>query len=180
MLKKTLLGLAIVAGTAFGAEAGSVYASGYQDIVGGSPDATRADPTNALGAADGLFYELGRGGEIVLTFGTLFTSPGKVWEVTYGSTVQHHESVDLYGSLDGTNYVSIGSIDNTTAKGGGVFTFTGKFNYLKFADTTTFAGSNGFDIDSVSVAAVPVPAAGLLLGGALAGFAALRRRASKA
>lgn len=135
---------------------------------------------NALGAADGVFYELGRGGEIVLTFGTLFTSPGKVWEVTFGSTQNHPESADLFGSVDGTNYVSIGSIDNTTAKGGGVFTFTGKFNYLKFADTTTFAGSNGFDIDSVSVAAVPVPAAGLLLGGALAGFAALRRRASKA
>jgi hypothetical protein len=56
-----------------------------------------------------------------------------------------------------------------------IVTTAGSYN-LVFAASPTDAGSVGGLIDNVSIAAVPVPAGGLLLLGALGGLAALRRR----
>ena len=54
------------------------------------------------------------------------------------------------------------------------FTATGSSMLLTFASQD--AGSWGMALDDVSIAAVPAPAGGLLLLGALGGLAALRRR----
>jgi hypothetical protein len=45
-----------------------------------------------------------------------------------------------------------------------------------FFDATSVSDSYGGFIDDIKVSAVPVPAAGFLLFGALGGLAALRRR----
>jgi hypothetical protein len=57
-----------------------------------------------------------------------------------------------------------------------VFTVTTAGDYTLFFDATGRPESLGGLIDGVSIAAVPVPAGGLLLLGALGGLAALRRR----
>jgi hypothetical protein len=58
------------------------------------------------------------------------------------------------------------------------FTVTTAGDYSLFFDATGVPESLGGLIDGVSLAAVPVPAGGLLLIGALGGLAALRRRKS--
>ena len=61
------------------------------------------------------------------------------------------------------------------------------FEYIKLVDATLneFGRSgttsfDGFDVDSVSVAPVPLPAAGLMLLAGLGGFGVMRRRQKKA
>ena len=57
------------------------------------------------------------------------------------------------------------------------FVYDGSGDFLFFADTSgTSSDQGGPVLDNVSLAAVPLPAGGLLLLGALGGFAALRRR----
>jgi len=57
------------------------------------------------------------------------------------------------------------------------FVYDGSGNFLYFADASGTRKDNGGPVlDNVTLAAVPVPAAGLLLLGALGGLAALRRR----
>ncbi|MGX0978396.1 hypothetical protein ACSSVY_004136 [Roseovarius sp. MBR-51] len=77
---------------------------------------------------------------------------------------------------------------NTETFGNPVFTFDGIFDTVRLTDLTlalfggnpsnlsTQAATGGFDVDAISVSAVPLPAAGFLLVGALGGLAALRRR----
>jgi len=58
-----------------------------------------------------------------------------------------------------------------------IFTYDGSGDYLSFADTSgTDNDQGGPVLDNVVLSAVPLPAGGLLLLGALGGFAALRRR----
>ena len=56
------------------------------------------------------------------------------------------------------------------------FTFTATATSMTLTFASQDAGSWGMALDDVSIAAVPVPAGGLLLLGALAGLAGLRRR----
>ena len=57
------------------------------------------------------------------------------------------------------------------------FTYDGKGDYLFFADTSGTPNDQGGPVlDNVKLSAVPLPAGGLLLLGALGGIAALRRR----
>jgi hypothetical protein len=81
----------------------------------------------------------------------------------------------LAGSVTGPGSVpltAVGTWTQITAMF--VITKTGDYN-LRFAAGGTNNSLGGF-IDNVSIAAVPVPAAGFLLFGALGGLAALRRR----
>lgn len=190
-LKLLALGVAFAA-TSGAANAAVYYADKVIDDNRGTCTASptrcaeddRLDPTNALGAPDGSFYALGFGGDLTVGFAqALFTAVQKVvtFEVTFGSVpaAGHFEAVDVFSVLNGIE-TALGRITNVN--GGGAVQSNGAFEYIKLVDATNdeFPGGttsfDGFDVDSVKIAPVPLPAAGgmLLLG--MAGMAALRRR----
>jgi hypothetical protein len=179
-----------------GAEVASATTVHATSITVGSTTVTtqtsttnRGDLGNALGASDATqnpfsgFYSLGIGGSAVFGFDTNFGAPGAVLEVTSGSRSGHLETllVEAFNILTGA-WENLGSIDNQGPTGLTLAVSlplqTGAtYSLLRLTDTSPFAaGRDGWDIDSISVSAVPVPAAGLLLIGALGGLAALRRR----
>lgn len=143
---------------------------------------------NALEAADGSFYSLGLGGDLTLGFGRTFSGATeiRVSEVThsYVNLARYREAVDLFAMFQG-NATRIGRLSNVEALGGGVLTYTGAFDSLRFVDVTgeAFPGSpsaDGFDIDAVGLVsyptAVPLPASGATLVGALGLMGMVRRR----
>jgi hypothetical protein len=183
MLKKIVLLSILSIGFAFSnmASASLIYASSVQSSTVGTAQGTSngRDNINSLfGAVDGTFYELGRGGNVVLLFGNptgqLFSKHGFITEVTFGNASDHPESVDIFVGLNGV-FTFAQSILNTGSQAGIQFFFDGPFDSMKIVDTTTFTGSGGFDIDSVAVKSVPEPAGILLLGAGLA-LIGLRKR----
>jgi hypothetical protein len=184
------LALAAVAATGLttlpAAAATLTYATAVEDFsqgldaLGNPVSALRSDPTAALGAPDGAFVALGFGGSITLSFGTLFGSPGAVIEITNLSRDTYIETADVFGITEGGMEVLLASITNATATTE-IF-FAGIYAAMKIVDTTTdlfpTIGSvrDGFDLDAVGVTAIPLPAGGLLLIGALGGLVVLRRR----
>jgi hypothetical protein len=167
----------------------------------------RNNPVNALGAPNGKFLSLGltsstgaNPGFAVFDFGKVFTGPGFVFETTFNCAVSgqtcagHREQVEVWVGTDyafGSNDIADvfddftklpGLIGNADAQGGASFMFSGAFRYLALVDRSGAlnAGSvDGFDVDAVGVAPVPVPAALPLMAAALGalGFVARRRRA---
>lgn len=142
----------------------------------------RDNGANALGATDGTFFELGNVGSAIFTFGMDFVSPGFTAEITYGDRGGFFEQATVeIGNLVGGVFTAVTSvIVNNTVSGEQQFTFAGgPFNALRFLNSgPILGGTGGFDIDSVRVtpAPVPLPAAGLMLMGALGGMAMLRRK----
>lgn len=160
-----------------------------------NPSSSRHDPNAALGAPGDSnpnagkedFVSLGFGGSLTVGFGQSFSNPQnvRVYEITYSSdgvnppSDNHKEAVDVYAVLGGME-TKLGTLLNygTNSVVGNV-----AFDFIKLVDVTleTFgrAGTtsfDGFDVNSVAVAPVPLPAAGLMLMAGLGGFAALRRR----
>jgi hypothetical protein len=86
---------------------------------------------------------------------------------------------DLVGSITGPGGASGTAVGKWTEVTGEFFVKTAGTYNLDFRAEGTSDSYGGF-IDNVSVAPVPVPAAGLLLVGALGGLAALRRRRASA
>ena len=141
--------------------------------------------TNSLGEADAKFYSLGLGGTLTLAFDKAVFGPGAevmIQEVTFGGPTKnrHFEALDVYSVMNGAaKFVT--TIYNTMATNS--FQIADSFQFLKlvdvtkreFASTTSF---DGYDVDSVSVsiAPVPVPAAGGLLLAGLAGLGLIKRR----
>ena len=189
---KTLLAGAALAASAAGANA-ATYASEVIAVNPGvcnnqpgkvcDPTNPRTTAANALGAADNKFYALGLGGDITLGFGKSFgASKVSTWEVTYSRDTGHDEAVEVYSVLGGVETL-LGTLTNVV--GSATLIASTPFQYIKLVDvsksvfpnTTSF---DGFDVDAVSVAAVPLPAAGAMLLAGLGGFAALRRRKKSA
>ena len=149
-------------------------------------DNDRANALNALGAGDGKFFEIGLIGDVIFTFGGLIASPGSVIEVTNGNRANYLEEAMIYVGMIGnpSSWMSVSpaKIDNQSATT--AFTFAGgPFDAVKFVHTGAAQGSTGgFDIDSVrvSLAPVPLPAAGMLLLGALGGLSFMRRKQNAA
>lgn len=147
---------------------------------------SRNDPLATLGAPDEDFYSLGFGGDITLGFsGSPF--PGgetTVYEVTFDRTSDHDEAVNVYSVLGGveTFVATLFNSPDPSAKA----TIAGTFDSIKLVDVTAtyFAiepgvgnlSFDGFDVDAVGLAPVPLPAAGLLLLAGLGGLGALRRK----
>ena len=185
-MKNILFGLLLATGVAGAAAAAPVYpvavVNNDQNGTVVAPD--RSDPNAVIGAADGIFYSLGLGGNLVLDFGEQVGSPGMVTEVTF-RLEGYIEKMEIYVSstLDFLA-AAVATVSNQSAglPGGAVVTFSSDpFRYVKLVDISpAVKGRDGFDVDSISFSPVPVPAAGLLLGGALFGLGALRRRAKKA
>ena len=171
----------------------------------GNPTNFGAD---ALGAPDGNFVSLGNGGELVLSFGTPFFGPGAIFEITNGCGASQNggqggtcsnwpEQVEvLVSDTADSGFVSQGLVKNggtTTAPKTTTFSITGgPFTFVKLIDKTAdlpwtgtgadprFASNSGFDVDAISVSAIPLPAAAwLLLGGLGAmGLVGRKRRAA--
>lgn len=143
---------------------------------------SRLDPTNALGAPDGVFYSMGMGGEIELGFGGSIANSQKVrvYEVTFGGFNRHFEAVDLFSVLNGVA-TFIGQINNLDAQNGALRFTAGGFDSLLFRDVSLIVRPDsetfdGFDLDAVAVAAVPLPAAALLLLAGVGGIVVVGRR----
>ena len=193
---KTLVAgaLALTLGTGV-ANAVTVHATsitvGATTVTTATSTTTRSDLGNALGASDayqsgnvyGGFYSLGIGGSAVFGFGTNFGAPGSVVEVTAGSRSGHPESllVEAFNVLT-SMWENLGTINNQGPTGLTLAVTLNlapgaAYSQLRLTDTSPFVeGRDGWDVDSISVSAVPLPAAGFLLIGALGGLAALRRR----
>lgn len=139
----------------------------------------RDDSENALGAADTKFFEIGFGSYVDLTFGTLFDTSVKLFEITFGTVTNWPESAEVLVG-DGVSFTSIGIISNAAAQGGGILPIMldGTFDTVRIKDTSPERGrsTGGFDIDAVRVTPVPLPAGVLLLATGLGGLALLRRR----
>jgi hypothetical protein len=177
MIAKSLALASVLAVSAATAQAAPIYATSVVSFTQGSVEkvvAGRSDPTKALGANDGGFVSLGFGGELVLGFSQPFRAIGQVFEITFNDPRRHRESADLFVGNGGA-WTFVGSLQNTLSL---AFNAAGTFTQLRLVDTSNASGAtfDGFDVDAVSVSPVPVPAAGLLLGGALVGLGALRRR----
>jgi hypothetical protein len=176
-LKSLVLAAALVAPAAV--SAAPIYADSVVSYTPGVFKKTlagRSDPTAALGAEDGSFVSLGLGGSIVLAFAQPFKAVGEIFEVSFNDKKKHPESADVYVG-NGTSWTLVASIKNYLAT---TFSASGYFTQIKIVDTTTKGPSfDGWDLDAVAVSPVPVPAAGLMLGGALLGLGSLRRRAKR-
>ncbi|MCQ0969952.1 VPLPA-CTERM sorting domain-containing protein [Paracoccus sp. TK19116] len=143
----------------------------------------RSNGLNALGANDGKFFEIGYNDEVVFTFGTSFVSPGATTEVTFNNRPSYVEQALVYVGMLGNpaSWVLVNEAPISNANATSTFTFAGgPFDALKFVHTGPNTGgkTGGFDIDSVRVtpAPVPLPAAGIMLVGALGGLSFLRRK----
>lgn len=193
---KTLLAGAALAVTASAGNAAVFYADEVivEDAGNctGSVAACNADDRNntdnATGATDGLFYSLGLGGAAVFGFAKDMFPGGTVstFEITFNRNGDHDEAAQVYTLDSAFNVVqSLGTVVNSPDGGGSVYASMA-FSYIRLVDVTeTFFGGlsssfDGYDVDSVGVAPIPLPAAGVLLLAGLGGLAAVRRRKNAA
>lgn len=131
--------------------------NGYYLDMTGTPGAGGIKTAVALGLISGHAYELS------FDYGNNKNSNG-VEQLTFGLGTQTG-FIDIPGA--------VANLTNHTMR----FVYDGSGDYLTFADTGSSTSDYGGPIlDNVSLAAVPLPAGGLLLLGALGGIAALRRR----
>lgn len=185
-MKSICLAIAAAATIGTAADAAIIYANGVTWVnngtVGSSND--RDDPTQALGAPDGLFSSLGLAGEADYTFGKTF-SRGKVrvTEATFDRaafTAIGDEAVQVFAGLGAAN-TFVGSIsatgpDATFKEFSLAIPFS--FDTIKLVDiSAVIAKRDGFDVESIGVSAIPLPASVLFLGAGLAGLGLVRRKA---
>ncbi len=184
VLRTTAIAATLVAGSAFGAGAAPVYATDATVVVDG-PRGTnndRANLANALGDSLGDFFELGFGAVVDFTFDRFFTGPGSVVEVSFSANGPL-ESVLIQGGRGGV-FTDLATVTNKApgaqSPEGAPFAFAGAYKTLRLIDQSPTGGrpTGGFDVDRISVAAIPVPAAGALMLGALGAFGLLRRRSA--
>ncbi|QIE53983.1 VPLPA-CTERM sorting domain-containing protein [Pikeienuella piscinae] len=140
-------------------------------------------------------------GVAVFGFGTSFGLEATVFEVTFGcsgatggsgSCGNFAEFATVYAfngpytpfdntftvaDLLGLGFSEVGTIGNGDANSasGATISIAGPFTFLAIADASN-QGADGFDIDAVSVNAVPLPASILFLLGGIGGLGFMRMR----
>lgn len=166
---------AIIAGeTAYGACTASPSVCAAND---------RQNVANALGSTDGKFYSLGLNGQLTLGFAMPIFARGAILtieEVTFGGPERsrHFEAVDVYSVLGGVATLVdrvVNTAKSTTLR------ISQQFEYIRLVDATpvefaSTSSGDGFDVDSVTIAAVPLPAGAALMLGGLGCLAFMRRR----
>lgn len=146
----------------------------------------RLDQDNALGVTDGAFYALGLGGSMVLGFAKNLFPAGTVttMEITFNRMVGHDEAVRIFTLDDMQNVVEDLGVATNNPAGASKFA-TLPFTYIRLLDVTSTVFPNttsfdGYDVDSVAIAPIPLPAAGAMLLAGIGGLAMVRRRKNAA
>lgn len=139
---------------------------GSLKIGGPITDPTRTDPTYMLGAPDGQFYSIGKGGVVTVAFNGVVqdkTGPDiSVHEITGGRDSYPEEKVEVFVSNDNLTYTSIGNATSEPGGGGDGVTYldingaVANVKYVKLVDATNFAPhlntADGYDIDAIDAA----------------------------
>ncbi len=147
------------------AHAAAVTAAAQGTLKDGSPitDATRTNPDNALGAADGVFFSLGKGGSVILTFsGNAMDVSGidlVSHEITNGRDGYPEEKAKVFVSQDNVTYVAAGEASSKDSSGVTSLDFSSTglpwIKYVKLVDDTDFSlhgdTADGYDLDAVDV-----------------------------
>jgi len=134
---------------------------------GGSiTDPARTDPNKTLGVNDGVFYSLGYGGWITLTFeGWIMDIEGddlSFHETTGGRPGYPVEKALVEVSQDGTNWVSLGEVDNKAGGDGVAYKDLNAvgltwIKFVRITDTTNDPShkndADGYDLDAVDAIA---------------------------
>ncbi len=197
---RVLTGAAIALATTAGVAHADTFATSVELVQQGLQKGgnvvrpQRSNPLNALGAPEGVaansFYALGFGGYIVLGFGGEFGSTITVSEATMGNVANHPETADIFvgwgASAATATYQLVSAMSNLASPStfdlAATNDLTGRttYSFVKIVDTTDInspllnTSADGFDVDGVSVGAVPAPGSVALLGAA--GLLARRRR----
>lgn len=127
-------------------------------------DPARTDPLKILGANDGIFFSLGYGGNVVLSFNQWVTDADgndlSFHEVTWGRTTYPIEKAEVFVSQDNSSWQSLGEIsnkDNILGISYKDISVTGWdwIKYVKLVDTTVdpthASNADGFDLDAIDV-----------------------------
>ena len=146
----------------------------------------------------------GNPGFAVFGFGQNFLDEGRIWEFTFncangcdfletaiiyvGTSSQYTmgqasraDQIDLVTGLGGFfgEWEEVGQVSNQNAQiddGGAAISFAGEFTWLAIVDNTpsNSPSPDGFDVNAIGVAPVPLPAAAWFLLTGLGGLAGLR------
>ena len=198
---KSLIGASALALLAGGASAAHLTNIQFATSVQASPSgeqanvqcntASRMDICNTLGAPDGDFaggvgngfFSTANAGSLTFSFGSDFTGPVYVFEVTGGNVARNVEGLDLVFMGTTAAGLEVKGILNTqgTKVEGTMSRYEISFDLEggPFRSVTVYNNSgteDGFDLDAIGVSPVPLPAAGFMLLAGLGGLAAARRR----
>jgi uncharacterized repeat protein (TIGR01451 family) len=142
------------------------FSQGTKKGGGTITDPDRTDPNQALGPPDSMdgsvptFFSLGYGGWIILGFPHSISGAITVYETTWGGP-HGPETVEVWGSQDGTNWDYIGIADNNNGFDNGTgygvnthpttLTLPSPIKYVKLVDTTSTStnSDDAFDVDAV-------------------------------
>jgi hypothetical protein len=157
-------------------------------VAGRGTENGRDSGLNALGASDGDFFEIGLFDTVEFTFGTLFSGPGAVVEVTFGRLQGWPEFANFEVGYQGVfTLIDNNPISNQTPGAITLLFGSGPFDTIRVTNAAGTIVNNcggnqcgGFDIDSIKVSAVPLPASVLLLLGALGGLGLCTRKGKAA
>jgi len=181
-----------------GAECDGVSQAG---TISCGTNVNRQDPNAAI-AAGGDFFSLGIqdptalggsggiGGSVVFQISPAFSGNAIIAEVTSGN-VNHNEEAEVYFGTDANpfdeefagvvgNGFNGASANESVTVAGGPWTYIGIRDVSRPLNGQRTQGSgfdlDGFDLDGIALTAVPVPAPVLMLGAAILGLGALRRK----